>query len=77
VFIPESDESAGAERVPTEEERRLFFVAMTRARHGLFITGSLRGVGRSGFEEQRRPLPFIAEITNVRVSASGADKPTI
>jgi DNA helicase-2/ATP-dependent DNA helicase PcrA len=62
VVLPETDESASSERVLNEEERRLFFVGMTRARHRLLVTGALEGKGRNGQSEKRKPLSFIKEM---------------
>jgi DNA helicase-2/ATP-dependent DNA helicase PcrA len=53
------DEDAGAEGI--EEERRLFYVAITRARDKLFIT-NCRQRRRSQSLIESAPSPFLAEI---------------
>lgn len=48
-----------------DEERRLFFVAVTRAKHGLYVSScSVRPTwGKGGYKEiSRRPSPFIREM---------------
>jgi DNA helicase-2/ATP-dependent DNA helicase PcrA len=49
----------------TLEERRLAYVAVTRARHSLLITGSFW----AGQKEQRAPSPFLRELANAGVIA--------
>ncbi|MFH1412612.1 MAG: UvrD-helicase domain-containing protein [bacterium] len=61
-FVPEGD-------IHLEEERRLFYVAMTRAKQGLYITGA-RDYG--GVVE-KKPSKFIAE-TGLEVQVIEADK---
>ena len=48
---------------PMEEERRLFYVAITRAREKLFITSCIK---RKRFKEilEQQPSPFLLEIPN-------------
>jgi DNA helicase-2/ATP-dependent DNA helicase PcrA len=55
--MEEGDTSGGA----LEEERRLFYVAITRAREKLFITSCLRR-RRLQNDEECAPSPFLAEI---------------
>ncbi|MEX2548522.1 MAG: ATP-dependent DNA helicase [Chloroflexota bacterium] len=50
-----------------EEERRLCFVAMTRARDELWLTHHVTGPGGRG---RRRPSPFIAEALDAPSAAS-------
>ncbi len=58
-FVPLRQPGTG--RVDLEEERRLFYVAMTRAKEQLYLTfaGKRRIYGK---QEKRRPSPFVAEI---------------
>jgi len=58
VFLPESDESADGTKELSEEDRRLLYVAMTRAKTRLTVTHSLRGQNRAGREEDRKTLQF-------------------
>ena len=46
---------------PIEEERRLFYVAITRAREKLYITSCLKRRRRDAYTE-RSPSPFLTEI---------------
>jgi DNA helicase-2/ATP-dependent DNA helicase PcrA len=55
--MEEGEPGAGA----LEEERRLFYVAITRAREKLFITSCLRR-RRLQNDEECAPSPFLAEI---------------
>jgi len=55
----EDSDSEGANAV--EEERRLFYVAITRARERLYITSCQKRRRRDAFTE-RYPSPFLAEI---------------
>ncbi len=59
--IPYGTAWSGNKEMDIEEERRLFYVGMTRAKEELFITYSLN---RSSFSGQKRsmPSPFIKEI---------------
>lgn len=55
------------ERIPCvfsdiEEERRLFYVAMTRAKELLFITNAKTGRDKKGYDVERRPSRFLSEI---------------
>jgi DNA helicase II / ATP-dependent DNA helicase PcrA len=52
------------------EERRLFYVAMTRARDQLFITHCARR-SRHGAERDQAPSPFLADIPPELVEAGG------
>jgi len=53
---------------PMEEERRLFYVAITRARDKLYITSCRKRTGARSQRQQsyteRMPSPFLAEIPN-------------
>lgn len=49
--------------VSLEEERRLFYVAMTRARRQLFLTRS-RSRSLFGIKRQPKPSPFLEEISS-------------
>ncbi len=49
------------EKAALEEERRLFYVGMTRARHRLFVTYARKRVVR-GKEQTISPSPFLAEL---------------
>jgi DNA helicase-2/ATP-dependent DNA helicase PcrA len=59
VVLPECDESAAAAKEPSEEDRRLFYVAMTRAKHRLTITSAGSGPNRAGREEARKALSLV------------------
>jgi DNA helicase-2/ATP-dependent DNA helicase PcrA len=54
-------EDAGFDTNPMEEERRLFYVAITRARDKLFITSCHKRKRLQTISEQQ-PSPFLAEI---------------
>ena len=54
-----------------EEERRLFYVGMTRARHRLFVTYARKRVSR-GVEQTLSPSRFLDELPEDRVER-GAD----
>jgi DNA helicase-2/ATP-dependent DNA helicase PcrA len=54
-------EDAGLDTNPMEEERRLFYVAITRARDKLFITSCHKRKRLQNISEQQ-PSPFLAEI---------------
>ncbi|MPZ86729.1 MAG: AAA family ATPase [Nitriliruptorales bacterium] len=56
------DDDADAER--GAEERRLFFVGMTRARSRLFLTRARRRA-RHGSAHDTRPSPFLADLQDV------------
>ena len=53
-----------------DDERRLFYVAMTRARDELYLTHHLRA---SGGRVRRRPSPFLAEALDLPVDAPVLD----
>jgi DNA helicase-2/ATP-dependent DNA helicase PcrA len=63
VALCAAREGAGEED-PLAEERRLFYVAMTRARDELILTCSTQPRGRRA---QSRPSPFIAEALDLGV----------
>ena len=50
-----------------DDERRLFYVALTRARDELYLTHHLRA---SGGRIRRRPSPFLSEALDLPVEAS-------
>jgi DNA helicase-2/ATP-dependent DNA helicase PcrA len=58
------DEPAETEEDRLQEERRLCYVAMTRARDELWLSTHATGVGGRG---RRRPSPFIAEALDLPV----------
>ncbi|RCV55146.1 UvrD-helicase domain-containing protein [Marinitenerispora sediminis] len=55
------DDFPGARRDDEDEERRLFFVGVTRAQHRLYLSRARRRT-RRGTEEEMRPSPFLAAI---------------
>ena len=55
------DENSSLSNDPIEEERRLFYVAITRARDKLYIT-SCQKRNRRESSSDRRPSPFLSEI---------------
>lgn len=66
--------AASAEEVA--EERRLFFVGMTRAQDHLWLTGAARRT-RFGTAQDRRPSPLLADLGDgvVRAGAAAARRP--
>ena len=60
-LAPRTELSKEAEQEHLAEERRLFFVGMTRAAEILYLTGAKERMGFSGLE-QRTPSPFLSEI---------------
>ncbi|MCW5213299.1 UvrD-helicase domain-containing protein, partial [Desulfobulbus sp. TB] len=60
-LAPRTELSKEAEQEHLAEERRLFFVGMTRAAEILYLTGAKERQGFSGLE-QRTPSPFLSEI---------------
>jgi DNA helicase-2/ATP-dependent DNA helicase PcrA len=71
-FVPLRQPGTG--RVDLEEERRLFYVAMTRAKEQLYLTfaGKRRIYGK---QEKRTPSPFVADIeARLRTHAVSAAK---
>lgn len=58
---PRSELSPEAEQEHLAEERRLFFVGMTRAAEVLYLTGAKERLGFAGLE-QRTPSRFLSEI---------------
>ncbi|KPK59011.1 MAG: hypothetical protein AMK73_08890 [Planctomycetes bacterium SM23_32] len=59
------------DRAALEEERRLFYVGMTRARHRLFISHARKRTLR-GRQEQAEPSPFLEELPAEGVERLGA-----
>jgi len=55
------DEAEGQEGKALEEERRLFYVAITRARDKLYITSCQKRKRQQAYNE-RSPSPFLTEI---------------
>ncbi len=60
-LAPRNELSKEEEEEHIQEERRLFFVGMTRAAEVLYLTGANERLGFSGLE-QRTPSPFLSEI---------------
>ncbi|WYD79487.1 MAG: UvrD-helicase domain-containing protein [Candidatus Electrothrix gigas] len=60
-LAPRTELSKEAEQEHLAEERRLFFVGMTRAAEILYLTGAKERQGFSGVEQQT-PSPFLSEI---------------
>ncbi len=60
IEIPEPlvKEQAGEGNVHLQEERRLFYVAMTRAKQGLFLTSALNYGGKTS----KKPSIFLVEL---------------
>ncbi|SDJ99546.1 TIGR00375 family protein [Actinopolyspora mzabensis] len=56
----------GEQRDDTAEERRLFFVGMTRAQRRLYLTRATRR-GQAAGAGQRTPSPFLAELGDTAV----------
>jgi len=59
--LEDEDSSISQNVNPIEEERRLFYVAITRARDKLYIT-SCQKRNRRESSDERRPSPFLSEI---------------
>jgi DNA helicase-2/ATP-dependent DNA helicase PcrA len=68
------EENQDAEFSPIEEERRLFYVAITRARDKLFIT-SCRKRRRLQNVVDCAPSPFLEEIPPHLIQYGGTEKP--
>jgi uncharacterized protein (TIGR00375 family) len=60
-LAPRTELSKEAEQEHIDEERRLFFVGMTRAAEVLYLTGARERQGFTGLE-QRAPSPFLSEV---------------
>ncbi|MCI5164061.1 MAG: ATP-dependent helicase, partial [Candidatus Electrothrix sp. AX5] len=60
-LTPRGELSLEAEQEHIQEERRLFFVGMTRAAEVLYLTGAKERLGFAGLE-QRTPSRFLSEI---------------
>ena len=58
---PRGELNPEAEQEHIQEERRLFFVGMTRAAEVLYLTGAKERLGFAGIE-QRTPSRFLSEI---------------
>lgn len=77
VFIAGAEEGitpSGRKDADQEEERRLFYVAMTRARDELYITHTARRF-LYGKDEQRQPSRFISEFSSEFVTSVEPPKP--
>jgi DNA helicase-2/ATP-dependent DNA helicase PcrA len=68
------DRTQGTEESALEEERRLFYVGMTRARHRLFITHAQRRSVK-GREEPTMPSRFLSELPSEGVEWISAARP--
>lgn len=62
VFLPAFEELDMKDAVPIEEERRLAFVAITRARHDVYISWADSRRPQWGQVQHRRPSRFIKEM---------------
>jgi superfamily I DNA/RNA helicase len=60
-LAPRTELDAEAEQEHIAEERRLFFVGMTRAAEVLYLTGAGERQGFAGVE-QHAPSRFLAEV---------------
>ncbi|HTQ31717.1 MAG TPA: 3'-5' exonuclease, partial [Opitutaceae bacterium] len=60
--------------VDMAEERRLFFVGLTRARERLFLTHARRRHWQGGVRD-RRPSPFLADIREALLDRQKEDAP--
>lgn len=72
INIPDSlvkEKNVGGKEAHIEEERRLFYVAVTRAKEELFITGAKD----YGGAREKKPSPFIEEM-GLAVFEAGTDK---
>jgi DNA helicase-2/ATP-dependent DNA helicase PcrA len=67
---PESHETPGS----VEEERRLFYVAITRARRRLYLT-HCAARRRMGKDVECEPSPFLDELPDECVAASADERP--
>jgi ATP-dependent DNA helicase Rep len=63
---------AGIEEGRIEEERRLFYVGLTRAKEAVYLSHS-RETKRWGGIEQRRPSRFLDELPATDLHRDGAD----
>ena len=69
------DEDSSPALKPMEEERRLFYVAITRAREKVFITGcKIRRLKQN--DSERSPSPFLAEIPSHLIEYPRAEDKT-
>ncbi|WP_256788645.1 UvrD-helicase domain-containing protein [Frankia sp. AvcI1] len=66
----EQADPAAAALLAEAEERRLFFVGVTRARHRLILTSAARR--RAGTDAETRPSPFLADIGPALLSTGEA-----
>ena len=62
--MADAEENTPSGANPIEEERRLFYVAITRAQDKLFVTSCRKRTGSRGRQDftERTPSPFLAEI---------------
>jgi DNA helicase II / ATP-dependent DNA helicase PcrA len=70
--LEDEDSSLSQGANPIEEERRLFYVAITRARDKLFIT-SCQKRNRRESSSERRPSPFLSEIPPELIKLQDSD----
>ncbi|WP_261561646.1 UvrD-helicase domain-containing protein [Frankia tisae] len=68
--LPGEADPAAAALLAEAEERRLFFVGVTRARHRLILTSAARR--RPGADTETRPSPFLADIGPALLSTEQA-----
>ena len=73
-FRPYSADPAYEERAEMEEERRLFYVAVTRARSRLALAWA-RSRRLFGAERFRSPSPFLDDIPPAVLKAAGSRRP--
>ncbi|MTI59079.1 MAG: DNA helicase UvrD [Firmicutes bacterium] len=65
--------AAGSNPYAVEEERRLLYVAMTRAEKVLFMSFSQRKSGNDGEEKEVKPSRFLYELSVERMDLSSVD----
>jgi DNA helicase-2/ATP-dependent DNA helicase PcrA len=70
--LEDEDSSLSQGANPVEEERRLFYVAITRARDKLYIT-SCQKRNRRESSSDRSPSPFLSEIPPELIKCDNED----